>query len=423
MKRRYLPALRGIFGDWAYYSCVMSLREVADRVSFADEIHKSKELSKLIQRELRTSRTGDIANYLETEKERFFNSLVVAVYGGDPAWHGLSEVTPEADDFQADEVSEQALSTLGFLSLTGEEKLFALDGQHRLAGIQAAVKGSEEVADDEVSVIFVSHHNDRAGLIRTRQLFTTLNKTARRVSKGETIALDEADVMAITCRYLVENDKRFKDDRILVVGKENLPPDNDTHLTTIANLYDVLSILFTKVIEKKHLKDLQYHRPADEELKRYFEQAGRYFGLLAATFPELEAFFSSKAPENVVRAQRGPTGGSILFRPAGQTIFVNLLAAVMKGRTLEQAVKLLGHLPTDLNGAPYADLVWNRAAGTMDLRRKALTRRLALYMLGEMSAVGERKLRTDLARLQGLETITLPAKVAALPTRTRTRKA
>ena len=73
-KRRYVPALRGLFGDWAYYSCLMSLGEVSRRVTFAKELHKNKALSALIQRELKENRAKEISEYLQTNPERFFNS-------------------------------------------------------------------------------------------------------------------------------------------------------------------------------------------------------------------------------------------------------------------------------------------------------------------------------------------------------------
>jgi hypothetical protein len=47
-----VPALRGSFGDWIYYSCVMELSEIGARVDYAREIHPD------------------------------FNSLVLATYGG-----------------------------------------------------------------------------------------------------------------------------------------------------------------------------------------------------------------------------------------------------------------------------------------------------------------------------------------------------
>src|SRR5207248_1544309 len=87
--RQYMPALRGRFGDWAFYSVLMTLDQVAHHVRYAEEIHETPRtnLSRLIQRELNTGRSREIADYLRQNPDRFFNSLVLAIYGGDPAWH------------------------------------------------------------------------------------------------------------------------------------------------------------------------------------------------------------------------------------------------------------------------------------------------------------------------------------------------
>ena len=37
-----LPALRGLMGDWVYYSCLMGLDELSSRVHYAEEIHKKQ---------------------------------------------------------------------------------------------------------------------------------------------------------------------------------------------------------------------------------------------------------------------------------------------------------------------------------------------------------------------------------------------
>ena len=92
--RRYYPALRGIFGDWVYYCCLMSMKDVVARLSYAEDIRKSKGLSDMIQRHLKQGRGREIAAYLIREEQRFFNSLVVAIYGGDPAWHAFSDFRP-----------------------------------------------------------------------------------------------------------------------------------------------------------------------------------------------------------------------------------------------------------------------------------------------------------------------------------------
>jgi DNA sulfur modification protein DndB len=94
-----------------------------------------------------------------------------------------------------------------------------------------------------------------------------LNKTAKSVGKGDTIALDENDVMAIVTRYLVENDSRFSDQRIKFSQTDNIPQDAP-ELTTIGNLYDVLTVLFSKVAKGKRLMELRFIRPDDVELPK-----------------------------------------------------------------------------------------------------------------------------------------------------------
>jgi DNA sulfur modification protein DndB len=174
VSRRYYPALRGIFGDWVYYSCLMSVAEVSERLSFAAEIHKSKEMSEWNQRRIDEGRSKEIADYLIREPQRFFNSLVVAICGGDPAWHAFSNFKPLADDIDLADVPDDVEASVGFLSLTGQEKMFAIDGQHRLAGMKEAVKQQSELGKDEVSLILVAHKTSHSGVERTRRLFTTL---------------------------------------------------------------------------------------------------------------------------------------------------------------------------------------------------------------------------------------------------------
>ena len=76
MPTQFLPALRGTIGDWVYYSCLMPLKLLAERVRYATELHTSQRLSDMIQRELSGDRTREIADYL-TNPERFFSSLVL----------------------------------------------------------------------------------------------------------------------------------------------------------------------------------------------------------------------------------------------------------------------------------------------------------------------------------------------------------
>ncbi len=389
LKPVILPALRGVMGDWVYYSCLMQITDISSRVSFADDVHEHQGLSDMIQRALNRTRRRQIANYLKTERQRFFNSLVVAVYGGEPNWHALTNVRNAREDDLLKDISPETVESVGFLTLRGDEKLFALDGQHRLAGIKTVVdEGYEPALDDEVNVIFVAHQRTQEGLERTRRLFTTLNKTARAVTKGDIIALDEDDVMAICVRRLIEETDLFPERRILFVQSNNIPAGNYECLTTIGNLYDVLTILFTQARSelRKAKSALTRSRPDDETLDLYFEYATEFVALLRTYFPELDEFFTSYDVEHTVRMYRGDDEGNALYRPIGLDVFAQIIARVTQETSLSEAIAIASSLPRKLNDPPYTGLIWQPPSGTnagrIITRNKVAAREILSYMIG-----------------------------------------
>ena len=379
-----LPALRGIMGEWIYYTCLMDIGELSRRVRYAEEVHSNKQLSDMIQRKLKGDRAAQIAQYLENQSERFFNALVIATYGGQPNWHALSDVKSRTKNRNLQGLSDETVASVGFLTLQGDEKLFALDGQHRLAGIKKAVSDDiDQDPYDEVSVIFVGHQDTKKGLERTRRLFTTLNKTARPVTKGEIIALDEDDVMAICVRRLIEQTDLFAGNRIAFVASNNMPTANTISLTTIATLYDVLTILFANAQTdlKKQKTDLQRVRPDDDTLDRYFKLAESYFLQLKKNFNALDEFFNAKNTEPVVKKYRGSHGGHVLYRPIGLEIMTRVIARFTTDMSLTQAVKLAAQLPDSLNEEPFQWLMWEPNKKTMLNGHKVTIREVLLYMV------------------------------------------
>lgn len=360
----------------------MPAQDVAARIGYGNEIHPSKELSSLIQRSLSSGRAKEIGDYLLREKQRFFNSMVCAVYQGEPRWHGFSNFRPQVNDINLSEVPDEAEDSVGFLSFTGSEKIFALDGQHRLAGIQNALKRDKGLDLGDISLLLVAHSNSKDGLKRTRQLFTTLNKTAIAVGKGEIIALDENDTMAIVARRLFDFDPLFSAPRIKFAQTDNVSA-SDVELTTIGNLYDVLYTLFRVYPQRRTRQDLRFIRPSDEELDKYTAEAKNFFRLLGKQFTQLERFFRAPAASAsaIVAAERTPHGGHILFRPIGLRIFADITGTLIsKGNTLASAMGMLGRLPADLNDPPYANVIWRN--GRIYAGGRVLARDLLLYMLG-----------------------------------------
>ena len=410
-----LPALRGIMGDWIYYTCLMDIAELSKRVRYAKEVHNNKSLSDMIQRQLGGNRAAQIAQYLKNQPERFFNALVVATYGGQSNWHALNDVKSRNEDSEFKSLENKTVASVGFLTLQGDEKLFALDGQHRLAGINKAVSdGIEQDHYDEISVIFVGHRDTRKGLERTRRLFTTLNKTARPVSKGEIIALDEDDVMAICVRRLIEQTDLFAGERIAFVASNNMPTTNTTSLTTIANLYDILTILFTntKFNLKKQKADLQRIRPDDETLDKYFKYAESYFLQLRKNFKALDEFFSTNNTERVVKKYRGSHGGHVLFRPIGLEIMTRVIARFTKDMSRVRAVKLAAELPNSLNEKPFKCLMWEPNKKIMLNSHKVTIREVLLYMVRKNAKnYTEATLLERYQRETGDDTAELPEKI------------
>ena len=376
-----VPALRGVMGDWIYYSCLIPLSEIATRVDYASVVHPDKAMSALIQRSLEGKRAQHISEYLAT-KEHFLNSLVLATYGGNPDWHEIGNYTSAGADDVLDLVPAESFDSLGFLRLGGTEKIFAIDGQHRLAGIRKALAEGVDLDGELVAVILVGHKNTSTGMQRTRRLFTTLNKTAVPVRKRDIISLDEDDVMAITARRLVETNAKFRHPKIAVISSQSIPTSNRECLTTISSLYDTLKLIFKHTSGNRSDRHLRFNRPSDSALEDYYEAATSFFDALAETFPPVGQLMSSDNPADVTTAQRRADGGHLLFRSIGLEIVTRAAIVMASEREVDlpDAVRLLRGIPTDIASEPFLNVIWSETRDSIDVKGKVLARDLLLHI-------------------------------------------
>lgn len=390
MEKLYLASLRGYFGDWTYYPCLMKLKDIAQRIRFADEIYKSKNLRKMVQRKLKDRWGREIGNYLLNEEQRFFNSLIVAIYEGEPGWCDITDLEggEQEGNEQLDEseIPDDVVASIGFLRLSGSERLFTLDGQHRLMGIKEALKKNSKLGEEELAVIFIAHRTDEAGMERSRRLFTTLNKNAKRVTKSDIIALDEDDTMAIVVRQLIETHPMFQGERVSYNANSNLPKGNYKSLTTIVNLYDVLQVLFTKVYRKTTENKLTDLRLPDKELQTHYEYACDYFSRLTKTFKPIREFVEAGDDYATVTSRYMTVrGGNMLFRPIGLVILTEIVSTLSKKYGISKCMTTVSRLPQELTEEPLRGVIWHSARKTIStrVRSKTLARDLLLYMLSE----------------------------------------
>ncbi len=341
MNRVLLPCMRGAIGDWVTYTCLMRLEDIGSLIKFADDIHKNKELSKMIQRELRKDRQKDIGEYLLNDTEAFFNAIVVAVYEGEPKWHPFDSIKPNDADLTHIDMPDYALESMGYLSLTRDEKIFALDGQHRLSGIKYALDKDPEIGTQQIPVIFLPHYNNNEGIKRTRRLFTTLNKKARPVNKAAIIALDEDDLSACATRYLVENTIFFNENKIKFQANNNIAYSDTLQITTIGNLYDLCKIIFKTGFGLRSKEDIENYRGKENEKIIYLHALAKIFEYMFDNIPPLKEFITDINRSEVVKKYRNKqNGGYFLFRPIGLKIYLMAMCvSVGKNKDIEDFIK------------------------------------------------------------------------------------
>jgi len=381
-----VPALRGKIGSWAFYNALITWDVAVKYISIAEDIVKNKELSKMIQRQVRSNRKKEIADYIQQQDERFFGALVAAVYKGNPKWHQLGGFKDKLNGLSIPTI-ELSDESFGYLELTGREVIFALDGQHRLVGIEEALKRDQTLGSENLSVLFVGHENTSEGLKRSRRLFTTLNKKAVPVKKGEIIALDEDDVAAILTRRLVETESDFQEEKISYVANNRMPDGNNYSFTTIGALYDTVRIIITAVNRNTKYglpfsrESISLNRPSDDILDRYYKLVKNYLTFLKRYFPEFNDYCRSREYKALCKKLRFGGGGHILFRPQGFSIITKTVEKLTEYHSLSQAVKLTSKLPYLYQDNFFRMLIWNPTGNTVVTKNEILVRDLFLYTL------------------------------------------
>ena len=352
--RRTFPALRCAMGEWVYYVTYFRFCDVADWIKPTDEIHSSKKLAKWIQRRLDKAHAARIAKYLSKQAEHFFSALVVGIYGGQPKWAELRISDPRDELTDGEEIELQ--KSIGFLRLSGTEKLFAIDGQHRVAGIKKAVEEKEGNSDDEIAVIFVGHQNTPPGLARTRRLFTTLNKTAKKVSAADIVALDEDNTFAVVARRLVDECEVFSTREIVSFsGSSALKETDHNSVTSVIGLYELVRDLYPRKRAGWPLRSVAAKtRANDHVIDQIFDLNTQYWRALVDHFQEYRQVIvkgTSKAIDH---------RNHLLFRPVGQRAFAGAVQVLMERKlTISKAITLLRKVNLDLTAPMWHYILWD----------------------------------------------------------------
>jgi len=364
-KTLFLPTIKAFMGDWNYYIVSMKIKEIASRISVASDFYESKTLSDLLQRALDESKhVKQISKYLLTDKQRFFNAIVVGIYGGAPRWHELS--VPRHTRVEKKLLPDYLEGAFGVLELTGAEQIFAIDGQHRVYGMKEAQRTKGDLGIEEVTVIFVPHKLDKPGKERTRRLFTRLNRFAKPVRPEEIISLDEDDISAITTRAIVEDWVPLQN-KISIKNTKSLSPSDKNHFTTISVLYEICDILLKPLnCKKAEWQERKRNRPSDTELKNSKETVVSYLKALGAAFIAVQYAYDSDSKSEFAVEHRGRHGGHVAYRPIGLLIYTRAYRRLLdNGWSTASALASLAQVSQILSDAPWKGVIWNEQSGKM----------------------------------------------------------
>ena len=382
MEALNIPAIRGILGDIVYYTSSFTFKQIAERVKKIDqELHTSTSLKDQLQRSL-TKNYESITDYILSQKEHFFNALVLAVYDGDPVWNEI-EVGFKGEDYY----------NMGFLRLNGEEKIFPVDGQHRVEGIKDAIKKCPELEDETIAVILIGHHKDKEGMEKTRRIFSTLNRYAKPVSTGDIIALDEDDTVAIVTRNMLESFPLFMNENISDEKKTKAIVEKDTKsFTSLIKLYETNKVVYkyytsfrdnTKRIHSStEIDKFLKFRPKQEDIDDFEKYLTEFWELFINSFEGMKEYVASTEKDAAAKYRNRETGGLLYFRPVAlpQLVTAILETCFRSKVTLSDSMSAYSQLEMCISKAPWVKVLWDAESRTMIMKNKTLVRPLFMFM-------------------------------------------
>jgi len=395
------PALRAQMGSWPYYIVKMKMRELATEVTFARDYYKEdRTLDEATQRVLKEGRVRkEIVSYLARRPDRFFASIVVATMGGSPKFYPVTITDDDRFQVFVDQGLDEAF---GVLTFSGEQKYYALDGQHRLSAIKVLMdrndpdsqNAPEGFEDEEISVLMVVRQEeaDAAFLQSYRRLFSSLNRYAKPTDQDTNIILDEDDAFAILTRRLITEHKFFQwagrqreSQRVQTKGK-NLKT-TDPYFTSLQTLYTINETLLTAAWRRdtgwgsgreqeltRDSKIFTKFRPDEDYLDSLYDELVMYWDGLLEVIPDLRKTPSDMRVHDLEDGKEDKLSDNLLFWPIGQELLARMARRLLNKflkdpRNPDQAGVVnslgpLGKVEWALHQSPWRYFLLTNQAGT-----------------------------------------------------------
>lgn len=386
------PGMQAHIGRWSFYIVKMTMREVAEGVKFASDVYDNSTLDEALQRVLDESRVKrDIVSYLQRQRDRFFNSIVIAALGGEPKWYPVNiEDDPRFVVFRDD---RRLNETFGILSFDGSQNYYALDGQHRLAAIKALVDPKNDAHRDappefekeEISVLIVvpdAAEDENEFRQRYRRLFGNLNRYAKPMDQVTNIIMDEDDVFAIITRRLISDHEFFTaagsqyESHRVKTSKGKSLSKQEPYFTSLETLYQMNIALLNSRKRRndgwgddgEELRRFMRFRPSDEDIDGLYRELASYWDGLLDALPVLRDEPVLRRNHAVVdEPDSGEEQDLLVFWPIGQELLADIARDLLdmevedpnspKKDEIAEALRPLGTVDWHLGRPPWKHLI------------------------------------------------------------------
>ena len=284
---------------------------------------------------------------------------------------------------------------MGFLHLTGKERIFPVDGQHRVEGIKSAINENPKLEDETISVIFIGHHNTREGKEKTRRIFSTLNRYAKPVSPGDNIALDEDDIVAISTRELLENCPLFMNDNVKIDKKNSkaLADNDDKSFTSLITLYETNKIIYSyyksnrdkrkKLYSNLNIQGFLKFRPKQEEIDDFYTYLLTFWKTFTDLFPGVKDYvLNANDAKAAINYRNKETGGLLYFRPVAlpQLIKAIFETQLRLQNDLNEIMNIFSQIEMCISKEPWINLLWDAKSQTMVMKYKTNISQMLIYL-------------------------------------------
>ena len=224
------PAIRGIQAGREYYSAMVQLKLIPAIFRFNESEVPAQVRS---QRVINQARIPEIANYIINNPRDYVFSSIAASISEAPVKFISSDPKNPA-------------SKVGKIVIPMDARVLINDGQHRRAAIEVALKERPELGNETISVVLFID----AGLKRSQQMFSDLNRHAVRPTKSISILYDSRETFAKSVRDMSNTLPIFKD---LTEFEKTTISNRSRKMFTLSTIYQGTAALLGKNTKVKKI--------------------------------------------------------------------------------------------------------------------------------------------------------------------------